>query len=171
MQACVLLSAFLSLPILAETVIGTVERVDADQIQIKTRKATVVIHADERTTVRKGDISNHLSALSIGDEVRATCYGEGVLTAANISAKVTFSGVISEASSAHIKVVPDVAADVAATFKSSGMFVFIGPGLRNAKDGLQVGQKVHVIGWDSGNGVVDADTITIRNAARRFRAT
>ena len=163
MKRCVLLIAFLSLPLLGETIIGTVDKIDQDQLQIKSQDGIVTLHVDERTTVRKGKILNDLSALKVGDEVRTTCYGEGALTAANISARVTFSGVVAESTQVHIKVIPDSTNDVASTGKKTAVFVFIEPGARLGKNNnrLTVGQRVHVVGWDSGDGIVDADKVTI----------
>jgi len=168
MRACILLFAFLSLPLPGQTIIGTVEKIDKDQIQVKSRDGVVTLHVDEKTKIRKGAIVNDASALKQGDEVRATCYGEDTLTAVNVSARVVFSGVISESSETHIKVIPDATTDEAATMGKGPVFVFLERGAKSAKSSprLAVGQRVDVIGWDSGDGIVDADHVSISEKSR-----
>ncbi len=72
--------------VFGQTVFGKVEKIDHDQLQIRTPDGLVTLYIDARTTVRKGDVRNDVSALAIGDEIRATCYGEQKITAVNISA-------------------------------------------------------------------------------------
>lgn len=175
MSACFLPIAFLSLAAFGQTMFGTVEKIDKDQLQIKTHEGIVTLHVDERTTVRKGSVRNDVSALAAGDEIRATCYGQAVITAANISAEVTFSGVITEASLGHIKVNREEASGGGRPNKSTESFVFLEPRTRVAANQkpLSAGQTVDVVGWDSGDGVVEAIKVTLRNpeqgTARRAR--
>lgn len=174
MTACFLPIAFLSLAAFGQTIFGTVEKIDKDQLQVKTHEGSVTLHVDERTTVRKRSVRNDVSALAVGDEIRATCYGESVITAANISAEVAFSGVITEASLGHIKVNREEASSGRPN-KSAESLVFLEPRMRLASNPkpLSAGQMVDVVGWDSGDGVVEAIKVSLRNpeqgTARRGR--
>ena len=76
-------------------------------------------------------------------------YGEDTFTAVNISAKITVSGVITEAAQNHIKL--------------GGVFVFLNPEtkLGVTRDQLKAGKKVRVAGWDSGDGILEAEKVAI----------
>src|SRR5579872_2212523 len=139
MKFCVLLIALLACPALGHTITGKVETIDKDHLQIKNQDGMLTLRIDERTTVRKGRVLNDLSAIKAGDEIRATCYGEGTLTAVDISAMVTFSGVITETSPAHIKVIPDSTNENATLGKSTSIFVFLNQG---AKSGMNLNRLV-----------------------------
>src|ERR1039457_1269659 len=102
MRACVLLLTLLSLPAVSQTIIGTVEKIDKDQLQVKCRDGVVTLRIDEKTTVCKVKMSHYVSRSLALDDRRS-------LTAANISAEVTLFGVITESSPAHLTVVPNSA--------------------------------------------------------------
>jgi len=163
MKACALLIACLASAIIGPTVTGTVEKIDKDQLQLKTSDGIVTLHVDERTIIRKGRITNDLSVLTVGDEIRATCYGQGIPIAADISAQVKFSGTVTEASPVHMKIIRDSATAAAATEKKSTVFVYLEPATRfgASPKRLLVGARVNVVGWDAGDGVVDAEKVAI----------
>jgi hypothetical protein len=69
MRACVLLLTLLSLPAVSQTIIGTVEKIDKDQLQVKCRDGVVTLRIDEKTTVCKVKMSLDLSPLTIGDHL------------------------------------------------------------------------------------------------------
>src|SRR5579871_6335579 len=72
MKSCALITAFLYLAVFGHTVIGKIEKIDKDQLLIKTQDGIVTLHVDERTIVRKSKGRNDLSALAPGDEIRAS---------------------------------------------------------------------------------------------------
>ena len=150
----------LSLPAFGQTITGTVEKIGKDQLEVKGTEGPVTLHVDEKTTVRKVKQFHDLSALVVGDEVRVNYYGEGTLAAVNISAKIGLSGVITEAGLNRIMVLPALASD-ARPPERKAVFVFLN---RTTQFGisrgqLTVGRKVHIVGWDTGDGVVEAERV------------
>jgi hypothetical protein len=131
----------------------------------------VTLRIDEKTTVCKVTTSHDLSPLTIGDEVRVTYYGEGALTAVNVSAQVTLSGVITESSPAHLTVVPNSTPDATASDGKAAVFVFLSHTTQFGASRNQVtaGRKVHIVGWDSGNGVIEAEKVAIDDADQPAR--
>jgi hypothetical protein len=160
MRSCVLLFSILQIPALGQMLVGTVQKIDKDQLQIKARDGPVTFRADEKTTVAKHKKANNLSILMVGDVVRVNYYGEGTFIAVNISAQVTISGTISQAATNHLTLSRDAAGDAAS---KGGVFVFFDPStkLGVARDQLKAGRKVRVTGWDAGDGVVEAEKIAI----------
>ena len=161
MKPCALLFAVLTVSLFGQMVVGTVQKIEKDQIQVKARDGSVTFHADERTAVAKVKKSNDLSVLSVGDEVRVNYFGEGNLTAVNISVKVTISGTITQSATNHITISRTGADDDARPDAKGGIFVFLNPTtkLGVVRDQLKVGRKVNVAGWDTGGGVVEAERI------------
>ena len=161
MNRCVLLFTILSLPVLGQTAVGTVQKIDKDQVQVKSRDGLLTFRVDEKSTVTKLKKFNDLSPLAVGDEIRVNYYGEGTLTAVNISAKVTVAGAIVEAGSNHLTVLLDSSVDAASTDRK--VFVFLNPAakLGTSRNQLAAGRRIHVIGWDAGDGVIDADKVAI----------
>jgi hypothetical protein len=149
MKPCILLFGILCAPVFSQMVVGTVQKIDKDQLQIKSPAGLVTFHADEKTTVAKVKKANDLSLLAVGDEVKINYYGEETFTAVNISAKITVSGVITQAAPNHITL--------------GAVFVFLDSAtkLGVARDQLKVGRKVRVAGWDSGDGVLEAEKVAI----------
>lgn len=162
MKPCLLVVALLSLPAFGQTITGTVEKIGKDQLQVKSADGPVTLHIDERTVVRKAKTLHDLSALVVGDEVRVNYYGEGTLTAVNVSARIALSGVITEAGASRLLVLP-TSSSCATPPERKTVFVFLD---RTTKFGasrsqLTVGRRVHVVGWDAGDGVVDAERVAI----------
>jgi hypothetical protein len=157
MKLCFLLFLVLPLPVSGETLTGTIEKIGKNQLQIRNQDGLVTVQTDEKTTVRKTKTFHDLSPLAAGDEVRVTYYGEGTFTAVNISVRVTLSGVITESNPSHIMVVP------ASTDQKGGTFVFLHPDTKFGTDRkyLTIGRRVHVVGWDVSDQVVDADRVAI----------
>ncbi len=161
--------ALLFLPALAgfgglgQSIIGTVEKVGHDQLQIKGPDGSVMLRVDEKTTVRKGKTRHDLSALAIGDEVRVNYYGEQQLTAVDISAKIEVSGIITEAGAGRMVIMPGSTAAAEAPDKKK-IFVFLSRATKfgtSRRSQLAPGRRVHVVGWDAGDGVVDAERVAI----------
>ena len=165
MKPCVLLFALLMLPAVAQHITGTVEKIDKDQLQIKGPKGIVTLHVDEKTAVQKGRVSHDLSALKVGDEIRANAYGDEHLTAVSISAKITISGVITDGNATHITVRPEGAKDT--------VFVFLRTDTKYgmSKSQLTPGKRVHITGWDSGDGVIDAEKVAVYETDVPLRAS
>jgi hypothetical protein len=153
MRPCALLFALLLSPAFGQMLVGAVQKIDKDQIQVKRGDGLVTLRADQNTVVAKGKKANDLSLLAVGDDVRVNYYGEDTLTAVNISARVAFSGVITQAATNHLTI----------DGKGGSVFVFIQPTtkLGVARDQLKAGKRVHVTGWDSGDGVVEAEKVAI----------
>lgn len=162
MQPWLLIVALLSLPAFGQTVTGTVEKIGKDQLQVKGADALVTLRVDERTIVRKVKTFHDLSALAVGDEVRVSYYGEGTLTAVNISARLAFSGVITEVGTSRIMVLPRSTSDATPPDRKA-VFVFLNRTTKfgTSRSQLTVGRQVHLVGWDAGDGVVDAEKVTI----------
>jgi hypothetical protein len=160
MRPCALLFTVLCLPAFSQQLVGIVQSVDKDQFQVKGQKGLVTFRADENTIVAKIKKSNDLSVLAVGDEVRINYYGQDKLTAVNICAKVTVSGTIRQTASNHITISTD---DSATADRGSGVFVFLSSPTRLGvgREELKVGRKVHVTGWDSGDGVVEAEKVVL----------
>lgn len=154
MRACTLLFALLFSPAFGQMLVGTVQKIDKDQIQVKRGDGSVTFRADENTVVAKVKKGRDLSLLAIGDDVRVNYYGEGTLTAVNISARVAISGVITQAATNHLTI----------DAKGGGVFVFINPTakLGVTRDQLKAGKRVDITGWDSGDGVVEAEKVACK---------
>ena len=163
MKPCILLFAILCFPAFGQMLVGNVQKIDKDQIQVKGPARSVIFHADDKTTVVKLKKSKDLTLLVVGDEVRVNYYGEETLTAVNISAKVTISGIIAQAARNHLTVSQGSTDDAASTDRKSGVFVFLNPATKYgvSRDQLKVGRRVHVVGWDTGDGVMEADKVAV----------
>ena len=160
--ALLFLPAFAGFGAIGQTVIGTVEKVSTDQLQVKGPNGPVTLHLDEKARVRKGKVFHDLSALVVGDEVRVNYYGEEKLTAVNVSAKVELSGVITEAGPIRIVVLPASTPDAKAPDRKT-VFVFLDRTTKfgTSRSQLAVGRRIQVVGWDAGDGVVDAERVAI----------
>jgi hypothetical protein len=101
--------------------------------------------------------------LAIGDDVRVNYYGDATPTAVNVSAKVTVSGVISQAAKSQLTIVQDSSDDAPPLGRKVRVFVFLNAttNFGAARDQLKVGRKVRIIGWDTGDGVVEAEKIVL----------
>lgn len=53
MKPCALLFTILCFPVFNQTIVGTVQKIDKDQIQVKCSSELITLHADEKTTVTK----------------------------------------------------------------------------------------------------------------------
>ncbi len=159
MKPCALLLIF-CLPVFSQILTGTVQKIEKDQLQVKGREGSVTFRANENTIVAKLKKANSLSLLAVGDNVRVTYYGEGALTAVNISAKITVSGIIAQAATNHLTISSE---DPAAADRKTNVFVFLNPTtkLGVTRDQLRVGRKIQVTGWDSGDGVLEADKVVV----------
>jgi hypothetical protein len=138
---------------------GTIEKLSKDQLQVKTPSGLLTFGVDENTAVNKGKTLHDISALVVGDEVRISYYGEQVLTAVNITARTSISGVITEAGATRLVVHPDSSG-------SAPILVFLDRATKVIPNRTQiaVGRGVRVEGWDAGNGAVEAGKIAILNA-------
>ncbi len=171
MKPYVLLLTALCSPVFGQSVVGKIQKIDKDQFQVKSSEGLITFNADEKTTVTNLRKSKGLSPLAVGDEVRVNYYGEGVFTAVNISVRVTVSGVITEAASNHIMVLPD-STDATSADRKAGVFVFLNPTTRygTSRKQLTVGRRVHVVGY-AGDGVIDADKVAIYETDVPIRRT
>src|SRR5450759_4170084 len=78
-------------------VIGTVESVSGNSVNVKTGAAPVTVHVDGESEVWKGKKFHDLSPLKVGDRVFAECRKDpsGTLIAVSIAANVSnFFGII-----------------------------------------------------------------------------
>jgi hypothetical protein len=143
--------------------VGTVQKIDNDQIQVKGRDGLVTFRADEHITVAKVKRANDLLLLAVGDEVRVNYYGEAPFIAVNISVKITISGAITQTATNHLTISRSGTEDAAMPERKGGVFVFLNPTTKPGvvRDQLKVGRRVHVSGWDTGDGVVEAEKVVI----------
>jgi hypothetical protein len=160
MRPCALLFTILCLPAFSQQLVGTVEKIDKDQLQVRGREGLLTFQANASTVVAKVRKSNDLSVLVVGDEVRINYYGQDTLTAVNICAKVAVSGTIRQTASNHMTISTD---EVASADRKGGVFVFLNSPtkLGVGREELKVGRRVHVTGWDSGDGVVEAEKVVL----------
>lgn len=160
------------LPALAsgETITGTVEKIAKDQLFLRCGEKLVTLQVDEKTSVRKLKTYRDMTALSVGDEVRASYYGEGSPVAVTISAKISLLGVIAETGPSRIIVVPDSASDAVPAGRKS-VFVFLSRETKfgTSRNQLATGRRINVVGWDAGDGVVDAQAVAVRDAGQPAR--
>ena len=164
MRVRFLLFTLLSTAAFGEMVTGTVAGIDKNQVRLKTSAGELQLQTNEKTTVRKAGTFHDLSPLAAGDPVRVNYYGDSPnLIAVDVSASVTLSGVISNSASMSLTVVPDSKTDATPKDSSAGVLVFVSSAtkLGVAKKDLTAGRKVQVVGWDAGEGVIDAEEIKI----------
>jgi hypothetical protein len=160
-QSLPLLFALGALAAYAEqiTVIGTINKVTGNEIQVKTRTMAVTLFASDRTVVRGQ------SPLKAGSEISARCErtGAGKLVAVRIWANVvTFSATVTYIDRDDIEVITSANSD---SHREEHKLVHLHPDTAfgtNRKD-LTVGQHVRVVGLEVENGAVDAARITIYN--------
>ncbi len=166
MRICLLLFTILSVPAVSQTLRGTVAKIDKDQLEVKGPDGVVSFTVDEKTTIAKLKKCNQLSTLAVGDEVRVNYYGEGAFTAVNISAKVAISGTVTEAGPNHLKVLPDAPGDQKTT-----VFIFLDVSgkLGPNRGQLVAGSRIQVVGWDTGEGIIEAEKITAPDSGRPSR--
>lgn len=153
MKACLLLFTILAIHGLGQVMVGTVQKAGKDEVEVKARDGVVTFRVDEKTTVAKLKKSSNASVLAPGDEVRVNYYGEGTFTAVTISVKVTAAGVVSDMGSNHFKLLmPE---------SKASWFVFLNVANRFAanRSPVAVGRKVNVTGWDTGDGVIEAEKV------------
>ncbi len=145
-----------------QSVVGTVAKVDRDQLELKGPNGPVAFHLGEKAAVRKGQTFHDFSALKVGDEVRVNYYGDQDLTAVDVSAKVEISGTITEASSGRLLILPASSRAQSASAKKP-VFVYLGRTTKfgTSRNQVAVGRNVHVVGWDAGDGVVDAEKVAV----------
>ena len=141
------------------TVIGTIQSVAANQIQVKTRTKVASVLVEEGTIVRGP------SPLKAGNEVSIRCQpnGSGTLVAVKIWASVVaFSATVKHVDGDDIEV---ITSSQSGSQREEHKIVHVHPDTAfstNRKD-LTVGQSVRVVGLDVGDGAVDAARIAIYN--------
>lgn len=157
-----LVVALLSVCAPGQTITGTIAKIGKDELELKSADGLFTLRVDEKTTVRKVKTFHDLSSLAMGDEVRVSYYGEGTLTAVNISAKVALAGVITEAGPSRIIVLPTPTSSATPPDRKA-VFVFLNRGTKfgTSRSQLTVGRRVNLVGWDAGDGVVDAEKVAI----------
>ena len=156
MKLCALLFTSFLLSAAAQTVTGTIEKIDQNVLVVKGPKGAVSLTIDEKTTIHKGKLTHDAAVLAAGDEIRANYYGEGAPIAVNVSVKVTFKGLVTETTSNHILVRADGE-------NKESVFVYLHPDAKYgiSRNRITSGQRVHVVGWDVGNGVVEAEQVAV----------
>ncbi len=165
-----LLLSLLTVPLFGQMVVGTIEKIEKDQLQLKGPSGSVTLQVNESTTVRKLKAFHDLSPLKVGDDIRVNYYGDDRLTAVSISAKVSVSGWITESHVTHIVISaePATVAD-----KKTTVFVYLqnSTKLGVSRNQLTAGRRVQVTGWDAGDGVVDADKVALADGDVPLRPT
>src|SRR4051812_25439026 len=81
------------------TIIGSIDRIARNQINVKTPRGSFPISTDEKTEVLKNKINSGVTALKIGDEIGVQCRPDasGKLAAVRISATVVnFAATVNE---------------------------------------------------------------------------
>lgn len=148
-----LLAASLS----GEVITGVIETFGQDQFQLKTGTGSVSIATDTHTKIRKA-----AAALTVGDQIRVTYYGEpsSKMVAVNISASVTLRGMVTESNATRLTL------RIHKADGDSSVFVFLHPEtkLGASRRELVPGREIQVKGWDVADGIVDAAQIAICNA-------
>lgn len=157
--ALVSLSAFAPAPPV-DAVTGTIQSIAGNEIQLRAGARLVTLYADNETEVCRGKLYHDLSHLMAGDEIRVSYRGKppGKLMAARISAMVTFSGALKSSSATGLEILENPATNAIRLVHLSAETVF-GVG----KTQLIVGRELKVVGWDLGNGAIDALRIAVYN--------
>jgi hypothetical protein len=147
------------------TVIGSIDRINASDITVKTPRGSFTISAGDRTETVKDKTYRGFASLKLGDEISARCEanGPGKLRAVKVWAKVvTFSATIKYINGDDIEVV---------TIPTSGsgreehriVHLHRDTAFSTRRNDLPEGQDVQVVGLEVENGTVDAARITIYN--------
>src|SRR5262245_5832237 len=147
------------------TVIGSIERVVANDITVKTPRGSFTIHADNRTEIVEDKTYHGLSALRVGDEISARCQPNASAKprAVRISAKVlTLSAPVKRINGDEIEVVTIPNADYR---REEHRLVHLYPdtAFGTARNHLALGEQLRVVGLDVGNGAVDASRVAVYN--------
>ncbi len=148
------------------TVTGTVGEITDGSLQISTRIGTRIVRTGEHTEVRKGGRTYRgLAALRAGDAIAVRCpdtiaAGAEKLVAVRLTADVvTFRGILQDVAAGYIDVGPgsrSVRANVRRVRLSADTEY---GGTRR----LAIGQEVHIVGWDFGDGGIEATRIAVYN--------
>jgi len=147
------------------TVIGSIDRITASDITVKTPRGSFTIYAGSRTEVVKDKTFHDFSPLRVGDEISVRCEpnSSGKLVAVKIWANVvTFSATIKYVNRDDIEVVTSPNSD---SHREEHKIVHLYPDTTfgTNRKYLIVGQDVRVVGLDVGNGAIDAARIALYN--------
>jgi hypothetical protein len=157
-----LLLAFGSVAAVEElfTIIGTVDKIDPNQVFVKTSRGSFPISADDKTEVMKDKTYRDLSPLKVGDEISIRCQPDasGKLVAKIIWANVVdFAGTVKEMRSEEIEIV------TRSGDERKIIHIYPDTGFGTSRKDLTVGQDVRIVGLDVGDGAVDASRVAVYN--------
>ena len=147
------------------TVIGSIDRITASDITVKTPRGSFTIYAGNRTEVLKDKTFRDFSPLKVGDEISARCEpnSSGKLVAIKLWANVvTFSATVKYIDGDDIEVLTIPNAEYS---REEHRIVHLYPdtAFGTSRKDLSVGQRVQVVGLDVGDGAVDAARIALYN--------
>jgi hypothetical protein len=152
------LLAFLAAGAFGQELTGVIRTLGADELQMGDAWAPVTVHAGDDTIVCTGKESHGLLALRVGDEVRVRFHEDAShrWIADSIETWATVSGTVWESSLGALKVGPSPIRTRLVHLDASTKF---GIGPRPPR----LGQEVHIVGWNVGDGEIDAERVAIYN--------
>jgi len=139
---------------------GTVEKLAHGVLLLRTGRQLFAVRTDDRTVVWKERREQRVSALNIGEKVRVRLgmHPSGDDFATRVSATtVTFSGV------AGRDLAGRCGPEAARRFSVGQRGVCMTPETAAGPGRPFVAKMVHVVGWDFGDGTVDATRIAVYN--------
>jgi len=143
----------------ASPVTGFVQSVSADEITIVVDSQLLTLRADDKTSVWKGALFHDLTPLRAGDAVKVRFRSDffGRLIATEIEARVRFTCTVRANLLSRL--------ELAHASASQYSVVDITPATRFAISPLQIepDDEIEVVGWDTGNGRVEAERISVYN--------
>ncbi len=148
--------------------IGTIEKLAGNELQIGLGTKAVTLSADRKTEVHKGRTDHTLSALRVGDEVSVSFRKDasGKMIAVAIWAnRVSFHAVIHSVTPASFDILthPDTNPESAYRKGYSRVFLYPQTKFGTSERDLIEGRDVHVVGLDVGGGNIDALRVAILN--------
>ena len=158
----------LSTSLSGQIITGAIEKIGQDQLQLKTSTGSVTVLTDSHTKIWKSEVPHAQKKLAVGDEIRVNYYGDlsSKITAVVISASVTLRGLVLDTGTTRLTVRIQHPTKPGSPDCEDKIFVFVHPttALGAGRKELAAGRYVQIIGWDVGDGVVEASHIAVYNS-------
>lgn len=170
-----LIAAFFCSTAFAQSVVGAVERVSGNMIQVKTGAQPVALYTDAHTEIWKGQVFHDLKPVAVGDSIMARYRADasGKLVADAVWLNITnFWGVITRVADNEFNVLTNPNADPESAYKKENKAVEVDANTTfeaSAEGDLKPGRNVQVVGLVLKNGEIEATRVIVYEGNRPVR--
>jgi hypothetical protein len=158
-----------------KSIVGTVESISGNVIYVKTGTQLVAVSVDNSTDVWKGKVFHDLSPVVVGDGItgRYRTEASGKLVAEGLWLNiVNFSGVITKITEDGFEMFTNPNADPASAYRKENRSVSVDVDTvfeLSARDDLQRGREVHLVGLDLREARILATLVSVYEGNRPVR--